>query len=551
MLENEIIGKDAENEEDFLDDQSKDGENAVDNEKQKEKDKAAALAAKQKAAQQAALNAKKTEAEKKREQRKLEREERKRKIEKLEKKEAMHSGEDPEDRKNIEIAMSTFGHYNLKISDNYTVPHNQSVNFSRKRQQMVLLEGSIHKLKVDFNQKIQELKIRKKEIVDHVTGLNKRLEDINKELNVKETLFVPNIDKTVEYPENFFEIKDEDIEVFKKQKKASEEASKGKKGAAGNQSARQGEDDEEEKPAEKVEVDYSQVKSIARKGAKVQSLEQDQEFNQIRNIELVYEKDCKKKEIEDIIKAFDDEIREMQKEKYRLESDLKNAEMKLILFFEELILLKSMESKDIAINKRLASSRQEKGHILKEINDISRKLKDKKKEIDEIKEKEEDLMMRFHELCPERSDKYEEIRKFFEKIIKRRRRVEKPEKADAGEDDEDEDEDAEEEEMEEEEEDEDEDENTIAGLPPEEYKIEEIEKLREDRLDLYEEKEKILQFISDLDNQRRRLENKERAIKSDLEETEEELADFQSEKMAKLNELQVSIVLKVKQIQNL
>jgi hypothetical protein len=30
---------------------------------------------------------------------------------------------------------------------------------------MVLLEGSIHKLKVDFNQKIQELKIRKKDIV--------------------------------------------------------------------------------------------------------------------------------------------------------------------------------------------------------------------------------------------------------------------------------------------------------------------------------------------------------------------------------------------------
>lgn len=36
----------------------------------------------------------------------------------------------------------------------------------------------------------------------------------------------------------------------------------------------------------------------------------------------------------------------MQKEKYRLESDLKNAEMKFILFYEELILLKSMEAKD-------------------------------------------------------------------------------------------------------------------------------------------------------------------------------------------------------------
>lgn len=238
----------------------------------------------------------------------------------------------------------------------------------------------------------------------------------------------------------------------------------------------------------------------------------------------------------------------MQKEKYRLESDLKNAEMKLILFFEELILLKSMEGKDIQLTKRLAQCRQDKGQILKEINEISRKLKDKKKEIDEIKEKEEDLMIRFHELCPERSDKYDEIRKFFEKIIKRRRRVEKPEKGDDEEEDEDE---VEEEDDMEEEDDEDEDENTIAGLPPEEYKIEDIEKLREERLDLYEEKEKILQFINDLEVQRKRLENKERGIKTDLEETEEEIQDFQAEKMSKLNELQVSVVLKVKQIQNL
>ena len=193
MLENEIIGKDADADDEFLDDDEKEEGNVVDNEKQKEKDKAAALAAKQKAAMQAALNAKKTEAEKKREQRKLEREERKKKIEWLEKQEAMHSAEDAEDRKEIEIAMANFGHYNLKTSDKYTVPENQRVNFSKKRQQMVLLEGSIHKLKVDFNQKIQELKIRKKEIVDHVTGLNKRLGEINTELDIKEEPFVPQI----------------------------------------------------------------------------------------------------------------------------------------------------------------------------------------------------------------------------------------------------------------------------------------------------------------------------------------------------------------------
>jgi hypothetical protein len=51
-------------------------------------------------------------------------------------------------------------------------------------------------------------------------------------------------------------------------------------------------------------------------------------------------------EVNKLIDDFDEEIREMQKEKYRLESDLKNAELKLILLFEELILLESMESRD-------------------------------------------------------------------------------------------------------------------------------------------------------------------------------------------------------------
>ena len=61
---------------------------------------------------------------------------------------------------------------------------------------------------------------------------------------------------------------------------------------------------------------------------------------------MIYERDQLNAEIDEMINNFDEEIKEMQKEKYRLESDLKNAEMKLVLFFEELILLKSMEGRD-------------------------------------------------------------------------------------------------------------------------------------------------------------------------------------------------------------
>lgn len=54
-----------------------------------------------------------------------------------------------------------------------------------------------------------------------------------------------------------------------------------------------------------------------------------------------------------------------------------------------------------------------------------------------------------------------------------------------------------------------------------------------------------------MDEKRRRLEATEKTIKQNLTETEEEIQDFQSEKMSKLNELKQAIVLKTKQIQNL
>jgi hypothetical protein len=108
----------------------------------------------------------KTEAEKRREERKIAREIRKKKIEKLTKKEAMiNSQEDISKNPEIEEAKATYGDFKLKMAHDYEVPENLSINFSKKRQQMVLLEGSIHKLKVDFNNKIIDLKTKKTQII--------------------------------------------------------------------------------------------------------------------------------------------------------------------------------------------------------------------------------------------------------------------------------------------------------------------------------------------------------------------------------------------------
>jgi len=92
------------------------------------------------------------------------------------------------------------------------------------------------------------------------------------------------------------------------------------------------------------------------------------------------------------INEFDEEIKEMQKEKYRLESDLKSAELKLILLYEELILLDSMQGEDMRLSNELKKCTESKGFIIKEIQEISKKLISKRAEVDDIKDEEAKLL---------------------------------------------------------------------------------------------------------------------------------------------------------------
>lgn len=191
-----------------------------------------------------------------------------------------------------------------------------------------------------------------------------------------------------------------------------------------------------------------------------------------------------------------------------------------------------MEEKDHDLSRALAGCRQEKGIIMKDINDITRKLREKRKEIDNIKNEEDVLLVKFHEYCPEGSPKYDELRKFYERITKKRRKAEKVEKENEDDDEEEGEQDKEEEPEEEEEE---EDDPIIAGLSQEDFKIDEIEKLRDERLQLYDSKENIGRVINELELQRQRMEKTEMRINDELKDTEEEIKEFQQEKMAKLN----------------
>ena len=215
--------------------------------------------------------------------------------------------------------------------------------------------------------------------------------------------------------------------------------------------------------------------------------ELDDELKQVRMIELAYEKDQLVDEVNTKINDFDEEIKEMQKEKYRLESDLKSAELKLILLFEELILLKSMQPEDMRLSNELKKCTEAKGFIIKEIQEISKKLISKRAEVEDIKDQEAKLLENFHELVPTNHDHYDAILAFYERITKKRRRPEKVKQEEA--EDGEENEEAEEEEVEEEEDDDD-DENFNPQFG-DDTKIDEVERLRDSRLHLYDQKEGI------------------------------------------------------------
>merc|ERR1712060_684532 len=108
----------------------------------------------------------------------------------------------------------------------------------------------------------------------------------------------------------------------------------------------------------------------------------------------------------------------------------------------------------------------------------------KKDEVEDIKEEEAKLLSSFHELVDTNHENYDAILAFYEKITKKRRRPEKvkQEEADGDEDGEE----AEEEEVEED--DDDDDDDNIGPQFGEDTKIDDIERLRDQRLQLYDQK---------------------------------------------------------------
>ena len=136
--------------------------------------------------------------------------------------------EDPDDIAAIEHSQKHLGDYKLKTSKDYIVPEDQRVNAEKKRRQMVLLEESVHAIKMGYNQRFLALRDLKRRIIDNIHQDNARVrsidqssctveaaegeDDISAEVELGGILWQPELDVS-EWPEERFKVREDDLKA--------------------------------------------------------------------------------------------------------------------------------------------------------------------------------------------------------------------------------------------------------------------------------------------------------------------------------------------------
>ena len=248
--------------------------------------------------------------------------------------------------------------------------------------------------------------------------------------------------------------------------------------------------------------------------------------------------------IEQTVQAYDEAIRNLRRERFKLEADIKMMDLRMLVLLQELQLLKEFEKRDNALVTKLNGKREEKADIASKIKECNDKIATKKHEIEKLNPKQ--VMMEFSQLVPDSNKFHEPLLKIFKKKIKRmKKKANEAEEDDEEGEDEDEDED-DMSDFDEEEEEEEEEEFCPPGCDPSLF--DQVCELREKRLDqeemLAEYQKGADQLKKDLDG----LVKKEKIIDSALRQTEQEIQQFQTFKQQKLNEIRVVITLKMHQI---
>jgi len=487
----------------------------------------------------------------KRERQRKQIEERKRRRAELESRKPTDE-DDPELMNEIVHAEQNMGDYKLKTDENYILPENQRMTAEKKLRQIVLLEHSIHALKTQFNQELLKLRLFKGRYIEKFKKYNVDIQRINEELRCKEAVINPQFDDC-EYPELREHISDHDIQVHIQRKEAEKrrqenadrgvflqeqvvEPTKSDKETASVHSyqSKQGSHQTRSIRGKELSMRERLIQSLP-----VSHMErQEKEMNRHK---LLYEKERLSQKINKYTDDFDKALDDLRSAKFKLEADLTNAELRLILTYKELELLKEFEILDNQHYDDLQKKREAKAETQNQLQQCAIQLKEKEQELKDIIQSEH-LVQEFHNLVPQSHPAHAQLFSVYKKV--------KGKKNNNDDSDSDSDSDSEEESDEEEGEG-----PTIERKPDNVDCTEEVWdaviNLRNKRLAREQQLEAMQRSIETLNKTKKQLTKEDAQVSKELVQIETSIESVQLDKQNKLNDLQTVVVLKFNQLQDL
>eukprot|EP01059_Diplonema_ambulator_P013423 TRINITY_DN23947_c0_g1_i5.p1 TRINITY_DN23947_c0_g1~~TRINITY_DN23947_c0_g1_i5.p1 ORF type:complete len:1008 (+),score=516.21 TRINITY_DN23947_c0_g1_i5:2373-5396(+) len=504
------------------------------------------------------------------EERKRQRMERKALYDELLAKRPQADQEDPKDLQMIQKAERNMGDKKLKTDATYIVKETERVTAERKERQLILLEESINTLRLDFNERFIAMRDLKERLITNINHDLKKIEAINKQLMIEEKPGLYNmIDEEMPDKKRQEPISKEVLQQYEKDRaKARRKAEKEAKAKAGFGGDLGGDDfDDEDAPPDEndkmVQARKASLRTHTRRESQTITAEMrlnlelkakldklpksalEQEEEAIRRHQLMFDKNKLQRKIDKTIATFDEALDELRREKFKLEGDLKMADMRILLLYRELVLLKEFKKRDESLTKKLEQHRNEKLDVTQKTNECQEKLNEKMVEIKQLLEREKTNMNEMLQLLSGLPQAMrEQLMKIFRKKVKR--------KQTKGECEEEESEESSDEDWESDDDEDnadDEEDTCPEGCSEEIYQS--VLQLRERRLDQEEVVSEFQKSMETLRKENEGLTKREKATNQKLLQVEKEIQSFQTEKQQRLNQLETSIILKLSQIQAL
>ncbi|XP_008204820.1 cilia- and flagella-associated protein 44 isoform X2 [Nasonia vitripennis] len=353
----------------------------------------------------------------------------------------------PEDERAIEHAKATIGDYKLKASLNLDENLDRRPTVRKKYKQIIDCRRRIHFRREDFNDKLRNLRTKKVELQKEVEQLIKKLKNIHAELPDKWIQPLPDppiFDYDIEFPEKNLELESytsmaERVKEMKKKRQSvmldlpvedfDEEYEillmdetrfqPGKSLNVIGDEMRKNKFPEEMR-AIRVTVSPDVLAALER-AEKVDS-KLEREMKRVRAARKTHEQEEILRHIRKSYEAFDEELDELEKERLEIVYESVYMDLYLLTMHQELIVLKRFEGMENELSQKVEDKSKTKAAAKSKVKKLSARIEEKNHHITKLQEKIRDNLVRYLHSISE--DKYYH---FLKRICKKKY---KPPKAD-------------------------------------------------------------------------------------------------------------------------